>query len=152
MSTPYELVSAVERPRQVRKRHLVALSRRLEQQALREPPQAMAAALQDARFLTERTLDTYRRIASEGVPVTLAARGLPSWLAPGVRGLDLDEEDPLVDQWVVVLAARGAPAVLAATDLGGPAGLDLDRGFEFAVSHDEHVVLRSLQALTGQDG
>ena len=99
--TPYAVVSAVERTRAVSKRELVRLSRQLELAALSSPPQVVAAALQDSRFLTDRTRSAYERIASAGTTVTLLARGLQGWLAPGVRGVDLAEDDPLVD----VLAA-----------------------------------------------
>ena len=146
--TPYSVVSSLERPRPVSKRDLVHLSRQLERAAFLEPPHAVAAALQDQRFLTARTRDTYRRLAAAGTPVTLYARGLPSWLAPGVHGVDLDEDDPLVDEWVVVLASPRHPTVLAAIDLKHPRTADLDRTFEHAVSHDEQIVRQCLALLT----
>jgi hypothetical protein len=112
LRTPYAVVTSVERPKHVGKRELVRLSRQLEAAAMAAPPQEMAAALQDHRFLTARTREVYRRLASSGAAVTLLARGLQGWLAPGVRGVDLDEDDPLVDEWVVVVhsstAAGGA--------------------------------------------
>ncbi len=140
LRTPYAVVTSVERPRPVSKRELVRLSRQLEAVAMAQPPRAMAAALQDQRFLTARTREVYRRLASAGAAVTLLARGLQGWLEPGVRGVDLDEDDPLVDEWVVVLSSPTRPAVLAATDLGQPYDLDLDRDFVCATSFDPQVV------------
>jgi hypothetical protein len=92
------------------------------------------------RFLTERTREVYRRLASAGAAVTLLARGLQGWLDPGVQGVDLDEDDPLVDEWVVVLPSPTGPAVLAATDLRQPYADDLDRDFLCCVSSDPDVV------------
>ncbi len=140
LRTPYAVVTSVERPRPVTKGELVRISRRMEAAAMAHPPQAMAAALQDQRFLTERTREVYRRLASAGAAVTLLARGLQGWLEPGVRGVDLDEDDPLVDEWVVVLPSVEHPRVLAATDLRQPSAADLDRDFACALSSDPEVV------------
>jgi DICT domain-containing protein len=140
LRTPYAVVTAVERPKPVTKRELVALSRQLEAAAMARPPQTIAASLQDSRFLTERTRDVYRRLASAGAAVTLLARGLQGWLAPGVRGVDLDDDDPLADEWVVVLPSPVRPAVLVATDLRQPHDDDLDRDFAYATSSDPDLV------------
>lgn len=149
LRTPYAVVMSVERPRPVTKRELVRLSRQLELAAEARPPETIAAALQDSRFLTARTRDVYRRLASAGAPVTLLARGLHGWLAPGVRGVDLDEDDPLVDEWVVVLHSLHRPAVLAATDLHSPHEFDLQRDFAYATSSDPEVVAACAELLAG---
>ena len=149
LRTPYAVVSSVEAPRPVSKRELVGISRRLEAAALAQPPQAMAAALQDQRFLTARTREVYRRLASTGAAVTLLARGLQGWLEPGVRGVDLDEDDPLVDEWIVVLPSPTQPVVLAATDLRQPYAVELDRDFMYAVSSDPEVVSACAVLLAG---
>ena len=147
LRTPYAVVTAVERPRPVTKRELVRLSRQLELAAMTRPPRLMAASLQDCRFLTARTRDVYRRLASAGADVTLLARGLQGWLAPGVRGVDLTDDDPLVDEWVVVLPSPVQPAVLAATDLRQPCVDDLDRDFTYATSSDPEVVATCAELL-----
>jgi hypothetical protein len=56
-----------------------------------------------------------------------------------VTGVSLDDDDPLVDQWVLVLPGD-APVVLAATDLGRTGCADLDRDFTVALSVDPDVV------------
>ena len=140
LRTPYAVVSSVELPRPVTKRELVRISRRAEAAAMARPPQRMVAALQDQRFLTARTREVYRRLASAGAAVTLMARGLQGWLEPGVRGVDLDEDDPLVDEWVVVLPSPTQPFVMAATDLRQAYADDLERDFTCACSSDPEVV------------
>jgi len=140
LRTPYAVVTSVEQPQPVSKRELVQISRRMELAAMAQPPQVMAAALQDQRFLTARTREVYRRLADAGAAVTLLARGLQGWLDPGVRGVDLDDDDPLVDEWIVVLPSAEHPLVLAATDLRSPDAADLDRSFTYATSSDPEVV------------
>ena len=137
--TPYAVVSAATPVQQTTKRELLALTRRLEQTALRTRPPAVAATLQDARFLTERTREVYAELAADGSGARLHARGLQAWLAPGVSGVALDDDDPLVDEWVVVLPGTD-PVVLAATDLHLDDCSDEERAFTYGVSHDPHVV------------
>jgi DICT domain-containing protein len=149
LGTPYAVVTSVEAPQPVAKRELVRISRRMEAAAMAQPPLSMAAALQDHRFLTARTREVYRRLASAGAAVTLLARGLQVWLDPGVRGVDLDDDDPLVDEWVVVLSSPSRPCVLAATDLRQAESDDLDRSFTYAVSSDAEVVAACAALLSG---
>jgi hypothetical protein len=137
--TPYTVVSAATAVEQTTKRELLALTRRLERAALRSRPPAVAATLQDARFVTDRTREVYAELAADGAGARLYARGLQAWPAPGVAGVALDEEDPLVDEWVVVLPGS-EPVVLAATDLRTSNCADSDRSFTYGVSHDPHVV------------
>jgi len=152
LGTPYSVVTAVERARGISKAELIGVSRTLEQTAFEDPPRAALAALQDQRYLTRRTRLVYHRLAQEtGAAVTLHARGLQSWVAEGVRGVDLDDQDPLVDEWVVVLLNRRRPAVMAAVDLQHPAAVDVDRSFAYAVSHDPEVVT-TCAALLGYEG
>ncbi len=138
-TTPYALVSTAGPVHRATKRELVQLSRSLERAALEGSPPAVAAALQDARFLTDRTRGVYASLAAAGAQARLHARGLQSWVAPGVTGVELDDDDPLVDEWVVVLSGPD-PVVLAATDLHEQDHPDADRTFTVGVSRDPHVV------------
>lgn len=149
MSTPFQVVAAAERVRPTSKAKLLAISRDLERRALADPPALITATLQDARYVTARTRQVYRCLADAGVRVTLLARGLTSWVAPGVEGVALDEEDPLVHEWVLVAPVPGDPTVLVATDLAAPDLDDLDRSFEYAVSHDGQVVEACTRLLVG---
>jgi DICT domain-containing protein len=145
--TPYAVVAAAEQIRLGRKIELVAVSRQLERAALADPPPAVAATLQDERFLTPRTRAVYAELAAAGAAARLLARGLQAWLAPGVTGVALDDDDPLVDEWVVVLPSRSRPVVFAGTDLKSDCDLDHDRCFSYAVSHDPEVVRACAQLL-----
>ena len=137
--TPYELVRRAAPAQDATKAELLGLTRRLERAALQAPPPAVAATLQDARYLTDRTRQVYAALAAAGAPARLHARDLQAWLAPGVTGIALEDDDPLVDEWVVVLPGPD-PVVFAATDLRTPGCEDEDRCFSYGVSRDPAVV------------
>jgi hypothetical protein len=139
VTTPYEVVRRTAHVQDATKAELLGLTRRLERAALQAPPPAVAATLQDARYLTDRTREVYTALAAAGAPARLHARELQAWLAPGVTGVALDDDDPLVDEWVVVLPGEH-PVVFAATDLRIPGCEDEDRCFSYGVSRDPAVV------------
>ena len=143
--TPYSVVSSAETPAPIEKRALIRISRQLEREALASTPEHLAAAMQDGRFLTERTRTAYAELAARGARVTLYARGLQTWLAPGVTGVSLDDDDPLLDEWAIVIPSP-APVVMAAVDLRSDAG-DLERRFLYAVSRDPAVVAECARLL-----
>ena len=146
--TPYAVVAAAEKPLRGNKQELVVASRALERTALQDPPPFAAATLQDARFLTPRTRSVYAELAAAGTSATLFARELQSWVAPGVTGVALDDDDPLVDEWTVVLPSPAGPAVFAATDLREPCDSDLERCFLYAISYDADVVDACMRLLS----
>ncbi|MFP5219640.1 MAG: DICT sensory domain-containing protein [Actinomycetes bacterium] len=142
--TPFELVASAAPTHPVTKRELVAVSRTIEREALADPPPAIAACLQDSRFLTDRTRAVYAQLAEAGCPGRLHGRGMQSWLAPGVSGVSLDDDDPLVDEWVIVVPGR---VLFAATDLH-EVGLDDDaRAFRYAVVRDPDAVSAATRLL-----
>lgn len=144
--TPYEIVTAVETVRVADKRSLIAVTRGLEHEALLDPPPALAATFQDARFVTPRTREAYEQLAARGCEVSLYARSLQAWLAPGVRGVWLDDESPLADEWSLVMPCAQHPAVFVATD-GVPGGADGASPYTWALSRDPEVVDRCARAL-----
>jgi len=148
--TPYEIVTAVERTRTARKRALIAVTRGLEREALLDPPSAVAATFQDVRFVTSQTREVYAQLAARGADVRLYARSLQAWLAPGVRGVSLDDDDPLVDQWCLVVPSEEHPAVFVATD-GVLHGGDGQRPYTWATSRDPEVVRECALALGIRD-
>lgn len=138
--TPYAIVCQVERTRESPKSALIAMSRGLEREALADPPREAAATLQDVRFLTPETRQVYATLAERGARCRLFARSLHAWLAPGVTGIQLAEDDPLVDEWTVVLPSSTHPVVLAAIDCGLTGVEDRSRAFSWAVWRDAEVV------------
>jgi DICT domain-containing protein len=143
-ATPFALARAVGDPRPVSKSELVRLSRQLEREALRERPPAIAACLQDSRFLTDATRGVYARLAAAGCRARLHARGMQAWLAPGVEGVPLDEDSPLADEWVIVVPGR---VLFAASDLHWADVEDAERTFTHVLTRESGAVAEAARLL-----
>ena len=135
---PFDRVAASAPVLVADKRELLLRVRDLEARALSTSTTCAVACLQDARFVTPWTRDVYRTLASRGARVLMFGRGLRAYVDEGVQGIDLDDDDPLVDQWAVVFEGED-PVCLAARDLQGPDAVE-DRAFEYAVTRDPAVV------------
>lgn len=138
-TTPYHLVTSVAPVFEASKHALIAVTRGLEREALLDPPPAVGVTFQDVRYLTTETRRAYAAIAAKGVPVKLFGRGMQSWLAPGMQGISLEDDDLLVDEWSVVLPCREHPVVFVATD-SVPGGADGAKPFTWSTSRDPDLV------------
>ena len=147
LETPYDVVTRTEVARPTAKSLLTALCRGLEREALGDPPTTALVTLQDARHLSPSTLEVYAAMARAGTQVTMLARGLRAWLAPGVAGVSLDDDDPLVDVWSMVLLHPRRPVALAALDLYEEGVTDSARPFRVAVTRDPETVQACGRAL-----
>ena len=148
--TAYAIVTSKATPEQATKGVLVEHVRALERQALDKADVAFAVAcLQDARFLTPATIEVYAELARRGAQVLVLGRGVHAAIAPGVVGVDLDEDDPLGDEWTVLLAGRSFTCFVA-QDLLVPAADDADRDFLWAQTDDPALVADVYDVLAGE--
>ncbi len=143
--TPFALADAVSTAEPATKPDLVRISREIERELLADPPPAVAACLQDSRFLSGRTREVYARLAQAGAAVRLHGRGMQTWIDPGVSGVPLDDDSPLVDEWVIVVPGR---VLFAAADLRAEDCPDDERTFTFCLTRDE-AASRTAGALLG---
>ena len=154
VTTPYAVVAAEATAELITKRQMLVRVRAFERAAAALAPHRVSATLQDVRFLSEHTRRVYEQLASGGAQVTLYARDLPAYVAPGVTGVSLDDAHPLVDEWSVLVLGAQAGMAIAATDAHGDTRKhrvgtadDMDRTFTVAVSEDPAIVRRCLEAL-----
>jgi EAL domain-containing protein (putative c-di-GMP-specific phosphodiesterase class I) len=125
-----------------RKGLLIDLSHHLERHAhsLATPP-VVIGAFQTADRFTRATALRYARLATVCPLVAALGVGLGPSPAPGVHGADLAKSDPMCAEWSVAVVGSHFAGALVARDLGDD-GPDLDRRYEFAVTHDRDLVLR----------
>lgn len=148
--TPFETVRRVRPLRTAAAGLLLPMSHHLERHALRtdEKP-VLLSAFQDVEHFTPATAERYRRLAGRCSYVGVLGAGMSRTPADGVRGADLDRDDPLRGEWVVCVVGPHFAGALIANDLGDT-GPDRDRRFEMAVSYDRELVLAAARSLFGR--
>ncbi|WP_370328446.1 EAL domain-containing protein [Euzebya sp.] len=138
--TPFDIAASRLTFRTAAKRTLLPISRQLELRALREAPEVLVfGTFQDQGHFTRRSAAQYGLLASQCSLVAAFAAGMDSEPAAGVRGADIPDDDPLRDEWTVVVISPHYAAALVGRDLGS-GGEDMDRRFAFAVTHDRSLV------------
>jgi len=147
VGTPFDILASYATPRTTSKASLVSRCRELEAEALSDPPISASVTLQDQRHLTRATLRVYVALAHEGTSVTMLGRGLTAWLGPGVTGVALPDDDPLVDVWSLAFVSATRPVALAARDLHAEEMADAERLFAVVLTRDREAVAASVGAL-----
>jgi EAL domain-containing protein (putative c-di-GMP-specific phosphodiesterase class I) len=138
--TPFELVEPGAL-RVARKELLLGLSHHLERQSrcLEHPPVVLGAYQHESHF-TASVSSRYATLARHCALVVAAGEGMHADPAPGVHGASLDPSDPLCGQWAVIVVGTHYAGALIGRDLGDT-GADLDRRFEFIVTHHRPTVI-----------
>ena len=147
-ATPFEVVAGAGLPvRRGRKPLLLAISRHLEEQAEDHGESAVVlSTFQEARHLTPRTAERYERLAARTAFVGALGVGLDVEPVPGVRGVALEDAEPLRGEWHVVVIGPHFAAAFVGRDLGD-AGADADRRFDFCLTYDRDLAVRAGRAM-----
>ena len=75
-------------------------------------------------------------------------KGLPALPTQGVRGAPLSSDDPLCEEWdIVVLSPHFAAALIARECEGGEVRTGDERRFEFVLTYDRATVIRAAASL-----
>jgi hypothetical protein len=145
--TPFDVVRRRLPVRRATKALLLALSHHLEAQGGRqEDGGVVLGAFQTAGRFTPATRRRYAALAAHAALVGAFGVGLEPAPAPGVRGARLATDDPLRDEWSVVVLGPHFAGALVAVDLGDE-GPDAERRFDFAVTYDRDLVVEAGAAL-----
>jgi DICT domain-containing protein len=87
----------------------------------------------------------YSALARGNAYVAVFGSGIADHAAPGVRGIDLDPEEPLSLEWNLVIVGPHFAAVLAARS-DDPA-TDTDSRWDYVLSHDRDLTVRAATTL-----
>jgi len=118
--TPYELISALHRPKRAGAPLLAAMTRQLEHQAmLLDEHTVVLAGFQDAALMSEQTRRRYASLAAVTALTAVVGPGMPAEPALGVHGTAAATDDPQNAEWVVVVVGPHFAAVMAAREVGG---------------------------------
>jgi len=144
--TPFSLVARSDRKRIGRKKMLLGMSRHLESLGHKDRDLVVLAAFQTAERFTDATKRRYEKLGLHCPLVGALGVGMPADPAVGVRGANLSRGDALAGEWTVVVVGSHYAGALIAKDCGD-VGPEIDRRFEFLVSHDRALVLDAARSL-----
>jgi DICT domain-containing protein len=146
-TTPFAAVEGHAELRVGRKGLLLGLSGHIESQGVHlQTPPVVLSAFQTADRFTPATAIRYSGMAARCPLVAAFGTGIGPGAAPGVHGQLLSTADPLVGEWTVTVVGPHYSGALIARDLGDD-GPDLDRRYEFYVTHDRDLVLSAARSL-----
>ncbi|MBA3808841.1 MAG: EAL domain-containing protein [Solirubrobacterales bacterium] len=150
LGSPFEIVTQDRPLRRGPKRLLLSLSLQIEAQAVGLGPSAvLLSTFQEAQYFTPITAGRYERIAREAALVGALGVGLPPAPALGVRGVALEESDPLRGEWDVTVIGSHFSMAFVARELGDN-GADMERRFDFALTYERELALAAARAMMGR--
>jgi len=145
--SPYAAAARLRPPQRGAKSLLVAVSKLLERQAGELHGLAVVlAAFEQARFFTPASAQRYAALANSTAFVVALGAGMPPEPAPGVRGADLQADDPVLGEWDIAVVGPHFAAALVARDLGDD-GPDAGRTFDYVLTYDRELVLEVARSL-----
>jgi EAL domain-containing protein (putative c-di-GMP-specific phosphodiesterase class I) len=146
-ASPFEVVRGAVPTRVADKRLLLSLSTNLERHARGLGMGGLVlSTFQAQQRFTPPTGLRYERLAADAALIAAFGVGMDGEPAPGVRGSGIEDGDGLSGEWSVVVLGPHFAAALVAYDLGDD-GPDLERRFEFAVTHDRELVIDAAATL-----
>ena len=111
----------------------------------------LVGSFQQADRFSGDARDRFSRLGRKLAFVAALAEGLRSEPAEFVRGGRLAPNDPLVNEWAVVVIGPHIAAALAARDRGDT-GAIADRHYDFAVTYDREEVIEIARLLLARIG
>jgi diguanylate cyclase (GGDEF)-like protein/PAS domain S-box-containing protein len=145
--TPFEVIAAERPTASATKSLLLPMSHHMENRALRIGEGAVVlAAFQDAKHFTPHTVRRYEMLARGASLVAALGVGLGEEPVPGVRGANIEPDDPLAGEWSVIVIGPHFTGALVAQDLGDT-GRERERRFIFATAYDRGLVIAAARTL-----
>lgn len=147
-STPYTVVAPDRPVRRASWRFLLEVSKSLEEHARAADAEAViVSAFQSRDRFTPLTTARYRVLGGRAAFVAALGVGMPIEPVAGVRGAALGEDDPLRDEWSVVVLGPHFSGALVARELDQPRRRP---DFTYAVTYRRDLVVRAATALMRQ--
>jgi EAL domain-containing protein (putative c-di-GMP-specific phosphodiesterase class I) len=145
--SPFETVSRQRHTSRTTKELLIPMSLHLEERILgMDDPAVVLTCFQHVRHFDAATRNRYRTLAESTTMVAALGEGMPPEPIPGVRGGKLDPGDPLISQWIVIAIGTHYAVALLSRDRGDIVP-ELDRSFDFAITHDRRLVIQAAQQM-----
>lgn len=143
--TPSRVMSSAHSIRRGPRNLLRSMSRHLENQAEALGESAVIlSAFEHAESFTDGTRRRYEKLAETAAFVGVLGIDMPKLPAAGVRGEDLEEDDPLRGEWAVsVIGPHFAAALVARESRSAQA----DGLYEFALTYDRDYSIQTARSI-----
>ncbi|GHJ43070.1 hypothetical protein Cs7R123_04120 [Catellatospora sp. TT07R-123] len=149
-STPFQIARRYRDPALTTRRALIRVSARLEAMASRAPEaMVLLATFQHRVHFTATVRTRYAAWAAGGAFIAVFAGGMPARPAPGLRGVTLRADDPLVGEWTVIVVNSYFAGGLFAEEVRSTGG-DGQREFDAIVSYDRALLTEAAHSLLGR--
>lgn len=143
--TPFELASTHQRVRHGTIPLLAAISRELERQAASSSRTSLLiSSFPDADRWMAHMDELYGELVTELAYAAVLGVGMPLEPVPGVKGVNIHEDDPVSGTWNVIVISAHFASMLAAKERPQSTG---QQEFDFIFTHDRDVILECAQAL-----
>jgi EAL domain-containing protein (putative c-di-GMP-specific phosphodiesterase class I) len=144
--TPFELASAHRPVRHGTIPLLAAISRELERQAASSSRTSLLiSSFPHADQWTSQLEELYREVAAELAYAAVLGVGVPPEPVPGLKGVNIHEDDPVSGTWNVIVISAHFAAMLAAKER--PEANGAEQEFDFIFTYDRHLIVECTQAL-----
>jgi EAL domain-containing protein (putative c-di-GMP-specific phosphodiesterase class I) len=145
--TPFELASAQRRVRRGTIGLLAAISRELERQAATSSRTSLLISSFPGvdRWMSQMN-EVYRELAEGLAYAAVLGVGIPPEPSPGLKGVNIHEDDPVSGTWNVIVISAHFASMLAAKER--PLATDsAEQEFDFIFTYERDVIVACAQAL-----
>jgi EAL domain-containing protein (putative c-di-GMP-specific phosphodiesterase class I) len=144
--TPFELASAHRRVRHGTIPLLAAISRELQRQAARSSRTSLLiSSFPDAHRWMSHMNEVYEELASELAFAAVLAVGMSREPVPGLKGINIYEDDPVSGTWNVIVISAHFASMVAAKER--EASGSAEQEFDFIFTYDRELIVQCAQAL-----
>lgn len=145
--TPFELASAHRTVRHGTIGLLRAISRELERQAaMSSRTSLLISGFPGVDHWMSQMSEVYRELARELAFVAVLAVGMPPEPTPGLKGVNIHDDDPVRGTWNVIVISAHFASMLAAKERQHD-GSSAEQEFDFIFTYDRDVIVECAQAL-----
>jgi EAL domain-containing protein (putative c-di-GMP-specific phosphodiesterase class I) len=146
-STPYQIYAEHRTPQGATSAMLEAFAHHLEQRAAIDPePPVILTSLPGPHMVSGTSLAALQMIKRNASFVSVVMRDKPAFEIPGVRVIQLAEDDPVRDEWTLAIVGPHFAALLTAR--AQPANRASNGyNFTYGLTYDRELVTRAARAL-----
>lgn len=145
--TPFELASAHRTVRRGTIPLLAAISRELERQAaLSSRTSLLISSFPGTEHWMSQMEAVYAKLAADLAFAAVLGVGVPPEPVPGLKGINIHEDDPISGTWNVIVISAHFAAMLGAKER--PRTGAQEQEFDFIFTYDRDLIVECAQALT----